>query len=511
MAIRPLKVFELLRQKTENCTLINETPSRKEIQLCDRIISLINSMENDSEYDFEEDEFLQCNDDVESSEVEAVYENDMKEAHYAFLPLDYANRVMKACNEHPNWSFETIKSRFPKIKYPCYLERCKKIIEQQGSFREKVLSVTRCCWQQFSKARSEGVPIHDEDIRRWALFQANQIGFVGFKATITWVQTFKRKFHISSRKIVVFSSVKKQADVDKTIDRGVEFHLDFLDNIYPKYQPSEIFNTDQSGFNYTPLGNRTLSLTGEKTTLCTIAQINAHTHSYTIQPVISMEGKLISPMLICLQEVGGKFPPSIEIPSYKNLVIRCSKSGKLDKTLVKEFLEHVFKPIVLKTAGKEAVLIVDSWGAQKSDELYSDENITINLKILPEGSTGFMQPLDVFCFRQWKDFMKRFTQHALLIDKQTYLHRRENVLKIQSLILNQFQSSAYEPMLRYAWHKSGFEIPYEEFRGLKEVNFTFEEPVCEDCNQNITFIKCSYDICKKALCLDCFFTNYHYH
>jgi len=76
-----------------------------------------------------------------------------------------------------------------------------------------------------------------------------------------------------------------------------------------------------------------------------IPQLNTRTHSYTIQPVLSMERKL-SPMLICLQEVNGQFPTTIQLPNYENLVIRCSKSGKLNKELVRDFFQNVFKLIV---------------------------------------------------------------------------------------------------------------------------------------------------------------------
>jgi hypothetical protein len=163
-----------------------------------------------------------------------------------------------------------------------------------------------------------------------------------------------------------------------------------------------------------------------------------------------MEGKLKSPMLICLQEFSGQFPRTIQLRNYENFVIRCSKFGKLDKRLIRDFFQNVFKPIVERNPEKKAVLVVDSWGVQKSDELYQDDNVTVLLKILPEGSTGFMQPLDLFCLHQWKDFIKRFTEHAFLSGNQTLLHRRENIWKIYSLILNQFQSPVYQPIFRYA-------------------------------------------------------------
>jgi hypothetical protein len=110
------------------------------------------------------------------------------------------------------------------------------------------------------QARLEGITIHDQTIRRWTLYHAKLIGLIDFKASLQWVNEFKKRFGFSSRKICLFTSVKKQREAEETMNKGVQFHLDFVDNIYSKFDASEIFNTDQSGFNYTPLANRTLSL-----------------------------------------------------------------------------------------------------------------------------------------------------------------------------------------------------------------------------------------------------------
>lgn len=97
-------------------------------------------------------------------------------------------------------------------------------------------------------------------------------------------------------------------------------------------------------------------------------------------------------------------------------------------------------------------------------------------------------------------YQTRFTEHAFLTGNQTLLHRLENILKIHSLILNQFQSPVYQPIFMYAWFKGGFDVPYIKFKRLKYINFSFEEPNCQICNQNPTCIKCSYDFCSKSLC-----------
>jgi len=94
-----------------------------------------------------------------------------------------------------------------------------------------------------------------------------------------------------------------------------------------------------------------------------------------------------------------------------------------------------------------------------------------------------------------------FSSHLLHL--LTLLHRRENILKIQSLILNQFQSPAYYLMFKYAWH--------EQFKGLKEINFSSLDPICQVCENKPALIKCSYEIRNNSLCFDCFFVDYHYH
>lgn len=61
--------------------------------------------------------------------------------------------------------------------------------------------------------------------------------------------------------------------------------------------------------------------------------MNAITHSYTIQPVITMEGKLLPKFVICFQETGGNFGPRVldGLPDFPNFIIKCTQSGKITK------------------------------------------------------------------------------------------------------------------------------------------------------------------------------------
>ena len=91
------------------------------------------------------------------------------------------------------------------------------------------------------------------------------------------------------------------------------------------------------------MSERTLSSTEEKETLGNIQSMNAMTHSYTLQVLISNAGKLASKLLLCLQEANAKFGPWIDeelarsTPS--NVYVTCSRSGKMDKSTLREWIK----------------------------------------------------------------------------------------------------------------------------------------------------------------------------
>lgn len=79
-----------------------------------------------------------------------------------------------------------------------------------------------------------------------------------------------------------------------------------------------VFNSDQSSFNLEMHTGRTLSFKGHQKVETIIQSTNSMTHSYTIQPIISANGSLLSPLLIILQEKDGKFGPRVESNLFKS-------------------------------------------------------------------------------------------------------------------------------------------------------------------------------------------------
>lgn len=175
----------------------------------------------------------------------------------------------------------------------------------------------------------------------------------------------------------------------------------------------------------------------------------------------------------------------------------------------KVWLKEVFFPNV----GEKSILLIDSWSGhcpEAVSEVTPRDKQVITM-IIPKGTTGKIQPLDVYGFRIWKNYVEHFSDSIMLMDYDLDLHLRNNIIKLQSLVHNQLSSPRYENLFRYAWFKSGY---------IKEQPDYFENPVefaygtlsqsqceIEGCT-NVAVVRCSW--CKKSLCFKHFFEEYHY-
>lgn len=263
---------------------------------------------------------------------------------------------------------------------------------------------------------------------------------------------------------------------------------------------------------------RTLDIMGTKKIFKSVQSVAATTHSYTIQPVISADGQLLSPMFVCWQERTGEFGPHVreEIAqlNLSNLYTVASKSGELDKRLMIEWFDNVFFP----TAPIESFLYLDSWSCYKDrkaiDKVTPGNKKLHILQILPR-TTRLAQPLDVFFFRTWKQYMHNIFDHVSNHDLPYQLTKRSNVLQLLSLIHNQFCAPAMRDFIRYAWHKSGYLSGKPKFINPIKVAFDIKVDTCiigqtraSPCHGG-GFIKCLW--CETEMCFKHFFGIPHMH
>jgi hypothetical protein len=209
--------------------------------------------------------------------------------------------------------------------------------------------------------------VHDINFKKWAIQKSRELN-INFKASNSWINRFKSKYRIRSRKMTKFINKTPAMDKQKT-----ESAIQFVNNsklLFQNFNRDHILNTNQSEFNYEMYSQRPLSDVGESKKEISAISLNAITHSYKIQPVISFEGKLVGKLLLCLQETNGKFGPIIEQELFRpnNIGIVCSSSGKMNKSLVKKFVAQIIKPII----NKNFALMLDSWSEHNKSDIYDE-------------------------------------------------------------------------------------------------------------------------------------------
>lgn len=154
--------------------------------------------------------------------------------------------------------------------------------------------------------------------------------------------------------------------------------------------------------------------------------MNKVTHSFTAQYSVTLSGKLLPLVFICLQETTGSFGPRVKksvdeyLKKYRNVTVTSSKSGKLTTNLYKDFLINAMKPYVKK--GK-FLMLIDSWGGQTNPVMYNEvfrddkRQPTYTIQVIPPKCTPLVQPCDVYFYRQVTNFIKRLQNCAYLTKK----------------------------------------------------------------------------------------------
>lgn len=340
----------------------------------------------------------------------------------------------------------------------------------------------------------------------------------GFQASDSWVARWKKMHSVVTRAVTKVVTKVQLKDREQLIVDAKNFVLQFHEK-YPSIDPSLVMNTDQCGINYNILKKRTLDIRGVKVVQGPASNINAASHSYTLQPLISADGSISPIMLIVLQETSSApiarqvrgFGPEVYekdikpvLDLFDNLHIWSSTSGMCNIQVIKDWFLNVF----FKAAKPGTVLIADSYGCYKRRSEV-ESTIDYTFEKIPEGTTGEIQPLDVYFNLQYKAFLKSFTARTSRLTEKVDIYKRNQVLRLNSLTIWVFSAPRFKNMVKYAFHKSGF---------LKERPGEFVTPIhycfprimekCQigDCKEN-GFIRCPY--CTNYICFSHFFDLYH--
>lgn len=502
-----LKIFnELVERQYNIVPVIQNEINQNEKDAADTLLELFDQIVLNSEIDEEVDLEFQNDDTDQDMEWDAdpdyIPEDKDDKTLENELTLEEIIDIVADRDKHPDWKFETFRKRHRKVRYPYYIAMFRNIIARGGTNKMKLKQVNEYVLEKFTYARNHSYPVHDKNLRTWAAFKANQID-LKFKASAHWIMNFKNKNRITSRKAKIVTS-RSLTDQAKILESAEEFRK--IAKIEGK-KYTIVLNTDQMGFNKELHSSRTLSHKNEKTTFLAVRSLNNCTHSYTVQPIISLDGKLMDRFLLCLYEPSGRIGPRITIEQRQNVVITCSRSGKLEKGHIKYWIEHCLKPA---TKNENFLLLLDSWGTQTNRSQYEEVfGEKFNILVIPPKTTAIAQPLDVHFNFWWKYLARRIADKIILDEIDVDMGNRNNIIKEQSLIHNQLSSPKFENMIKYAFFKSGItEDNPGCFENLQQVCFPINNEKCAECDDS-SFIRCSH--CEKFLCFKHFFLAYHFH
>lgn len=207
------------------------------------------------------------------------------------------------------YTWKSTKHRFKAVPHQQYISRFRHYIEQHGTRREKMRIIDDYVYDKFEEARENVLSVHDRDLKRWAHEKAAEGLVLDFKASKHWLDVFKHRHNICSRKITKIVTRRQMTDSD-TINAFADSFLAEAKRDMSHYAPEEILNTDQAGIELEIHSTRTLSHTGEDVTIARVRSKNATTHSYTIQGMITLADELLGPVYICLKEPKGKMSDS---------------------------------------------------------------------------------------------------------------------------------------------------------------------------------------------------------
>ena len=163
--------------------------------------------------------------DHESSESEFInegdYENEVEETSGSewneeddedkilrkTFSLEYMTRAVNFYDEtNPKTGkrkrqWETVKHSFQRIPHQTYIARFRHYLEKHGTKKQKLHKIDDYVSDMFDRARESALPVHDIDLRRWALKKAMDESLHNCVASSYWLYTFKCKHNIISRKV----------------------------------------------------------------------------------------------------------------------------------------------------------------------------------------------------------------------------------------------------------------------------------------------------------------------
>ena len=229
----------------------------------------------------------------------------------------------------------------------------------------------------------------------------------------------------------------------------------------------------------------------------------------------------IGKLFITFQECKGKFGKRVDKKvrdlekDLGNIRVFCSSSGLMDKLICQQWASELIDPdyinqFIVSSEKPKILVCLDGYPAHWNgniDNSFGEWDVEL-LKI-PERTTSVLQPLDCLFNHQLKYFVRKIENRVQIDDLDIKVYDRFNLMKMWSLIWEQFSSDKFVDLISYCFNKTFLQTK-NQFQTVRDICFTSKAIFCDldDCSDNF-FMKCS--ICEKNICFNHFFINFHSH
>ena len=222
-----------------------------------------------------------------------------------------------------------------------------------------------------------------------------------------------------------------------------------------------IINMDQTPVYFTLQRGKTLAKRGSRTVHC--RKSTDDTRRSTFSFTITASGRVLTPYLVFKGSPTGRIVKE-EFPIMpKDMFYACQKRAWMDEAVMLEWVDNVLKPYLSRTPpGIIPVLYLDSFRCHMMASVVNKINdLGCEVKIIPGGCTGLVQPVDVGANKPFKLRLREYWEEWMITEglQGTAHDDQSKIPPPTRMLIAKWCSAAYKTVptqaLRNAWRRTG--------------------------------------------------------
>jgi transposase-like protein len=328
---------------------------------------------------------------------------------------------------------------------------------------------------QYQKLRSDGLKV-----KGW-WFEAKSKELMKdmhpgeeFKFSDGWFTAFKKRKRISYRSTTNMSQ-KTPNDYESTIR---EFHKT-IRSLASKgekkgplgcYELKDIANMDQTPLPFTFNKGKGYDNTGTSTVWHRGAASGLEKRQCTVQLTVFADGDCLKPLLI-FRGKGLRITAKEKKEHDSRVVVRFQENAWCDKEVMKFWINSMWKRPFQEAQHRAKLLVADMHRAQTTDEVKEllEKSCHTSIALVPPGTTGLVQPLDVAINAEFKAIVDRLQNEHMHANLNLYIENKMTASQRRVLITKWVgqawdEVSAKKDMIKRAFEKCGISVPIDGSR-----------------------------------------------